>query len=610
MLSILFSSGRFALDALKTAWLHVKVFALAHKLWAAVIAIVIIGGGWWTYSAVASTSSTTRYVLADAETGTIVSTVSASGQVAATNEVDISSKVSGTITSVDVVPGQKVSEGKTLMTIDDTDALQTLEQAENTLQTDKLNYQKSAAEAPIDYQNDVNALSGDYVSMWDDLTNTYLDLPNLVSAAEDALYGYDFDPKKFTWNMSVLMSNFTGGSETTDLNSLKTKAMTAYTSANSGYEAALTSYKAASASESHSALDALLAQTIAMQGQVVASLQADLDFLDAVSDDATNDNISLPSSFSAVQTNARSELSTATSDLDKLQSDQQTLATAAQTVTLDQVGDASGDNPISLQTSANSIAAEEQNIANEKADLADYTITSPFSGTISAVNVEQGDNAGSGAAVATIISDSQVVEMSLNEVDAAKLALGDKATLTFDAISGLTLTGTVAEIDSVGTVSQGVVSYNIKIAFDKEDPRIKPGMTVDAAIQTGVAANVVEVPSSAVKTIGSQNIVEVFDPPISQSEVAAAGSAGVVTDETPKMVPVTTDLSDDTNVEITQGLSAGEQIIASTKSGSASNASGASPANGIPNGKPTFGGGGAVRVGGGLGGNATFVRGG
>jgi hypothetical protein len=58
-----------------------------------------------------------------------------------------------------------------------------------------------------------------------------------------------------------------------------------------------------------------------------------------------------------------------------------------------------------------------------------------------------------------------------------KFVLGQKATLAFDAIDDVIVEATVSEIDVLGTVAQGVVTYTVKIAFDSDDDRIKPGMT-------------------------------------------------------------------------------------------------------------------------------------
>ena len=50
-----------------------------------------------------------------------------------------------------------------------------------------------------------------------------------------------------------------------------------------------------------------------------------------------------------------------------------------------------------------------------------------------------GETAGSNAV--TIVGDGQVAQVTLNEIDAAKVTLGDPATLTFDAIPNLSLAG-------------------------------------------------------------------------------------------------------------------------------------------------------------------------
>ena len=147
----------------------------------------------------------------------------------------------------------------------------------------------------------------------------------------------------------------------------------------------------------------------------------------------------------------------------------------------------------------------------------------------------------------------------------AKIHLGDKATLTFDAIENLTLTGKVVEIDAVGTVSQGVVSYKVKIGFDSEDGRIKSGMTVNASIQTDVRPDVLAVPSSAVKTQNDISVVQVFDPELTETSV----TSGVMSATSPKQVEVKTGISDDTKVEIIEGLREGQQIVTRTISGTA-----------------------------------------
>ena len=139
-----------------------------------------------------------------------------------------------------------------------------------------------------------------------------------------------------------------------------------------------------------------------------------------------------------------------------------------------------------------------------------------------------------------------------------------------------------------------MVSYDVQVSFDTQDPRVKPGMTVNADIQTAVAQNTLTVPSSAVKTVGGQSVVTIFNPAIPQTTVAAAGSAGITSSTPPASVPVTTGISDNTNVQILSGLSAGEQIVVSTKTGSATTVSAAASATTRSTTGGGFGGGGGA----------------
>src|SRR5262249_21360975 len=151
-----------------------------------------------------------------------------------------------------------------------------------------------------------------------------------------------------------------------------------------------------------------------------------------------------------------------------------------------------------------SIQQQQNSLAQAQTALSDYTISAPIAGTIADLNLHVGDTVGSGTSGATLITSDQIADLSLNEVDAAKVQVGQNATLTFDAIPNLSLTGTVSDVSPLGTVSQGVVSYDIKIAFTTQDPRVKAGMTVNADIQTAVHSNILEVPASAIQTSNGQ----------------------------------------------------------------------------------------------------------
>lgn len=85
---------------MKNYFNKIKVYVSSHKTVSVVILIIIILVGYSGYKKITNPGAETRYVLATVAQGTVISTVSGSGQVSALNEISITPTVSGTITGV------------------------------------------------------------------------------------------------------------------------------------------------------------------------------------------------------------------------------------------------------------------------------------------------------------------------------------------------------------------------------------------------------------------------------------------------------------------------------------------------------------------------------
>ena len=133
----------------------------------------------------------------------------------------------------------------------------------------------------------------------------------------------------------------------------------------------------------------------------------------------------------------------------------------------------------------------------------------------------------------------------------------------------LTIAGQVIDIDNLGTVSQGVVSYGVKIAFDTQDDRIKPGMSVSAAIITDTKTDALLVPNSAVKSQGDNYYVEILDVSGENSQQNNSGSQGVTSPTLPKNQSVEIGASNDSMTEIVSGLKEGDKVVTQTTTSSA-----------------------------------------
>jgi RND family efflux transporter MFP subunit len=233
-----------------------------------------------------------------------------------------------------------------------------------------------------------------------------------------------------------------------------------------------------------------------------------------------------------------------------------------------------GTDPLDIQAQELTIKQRQNALLDAKEKLADYFVHAPFDGVVAAIDIKKGDPISASTVIATFITKQRVAEVTLNEVDVARAEIGQKATLTFDAVPDLSITGEVAGIDTIGTVSQGVVSYTVRITFDTQDERVKPGMSVSANIIIEAKSDVLLVPNSAIKSQGSGQYVEVAGGQVEQARVVS--QTGVILPQPPRRQTVEIGISNDESTEITTGLKEGDRVITqaiTSKSSAASTSS-------------------------------------
>src|SRR5581483_10901237 len=91
------------------------------------------------------------------------------------------------------------------------------------------------------------------------------------------------------------------------------------------------------------------------------------------------------------------------------------------------------------------------------------------------------------------------IDANIAEADIAKVALGQKATVTLDAYGpDVVFNATVIKIDPAETIVDGVPTYKTTFQFDTPDDRIKSGMTANIDIQGDSHTDVLAVPERAV----------------------------------------------------------------------------------------------------------------
>ncbi|NCU27312.1 efflux RND transporter periplasmic adaptor subunit, partial [Candidatus Nomurabacteria bacterium] len=335
-----------------------------------------------------------------------------------------------------------------------------------------------------------------------------------------------------------------------------------YVAAQASYDATFVEYKSVSRFSEKETIETLILDTQETVKAISDAIKSATNLIELYKYVLTNKQQQYNSSadthvstLSGYTSKTNSEISTLLSSTNSIEEDKKSIESAQRSIrikqlSLEDVED--GYTDLEIRTQELAVENAEQDLADAKETYDNYWIRAPFSGTISGVDAIVGDTANSGTVMGSIITKKMIATITLNEVDIAKIKIGQEVDITFDALDDVSVKGEVSEVDTVGTVSQGVVSYTVKISFDTDNESVKPGMSITANIITESVSDVLTIPSSAVKTVSGTSFVEVLN-------------NGV-----PEKKTVETGITDDVTTEIKNGLSEGDKVVVSTTTGSSS----------------------------------------
>lgn len=200
--------------------------------------------------------------------------------------------------------------------------------------------------------------------------------------------------------------------------------------------------------------------------------------------------------------------------------------------------------------------------------LSKTTIKAPMDGIVTRLPVEEGEVAVIGTmnnpgTVLLTISDMSVVEavMEVDETDIPNVRIGQKASVTVDAYPNKTFEGVVTEVGSSPIESGGgadAINFEVKIQLTNPPAEVRPGFSASADILTGSRPGAVAIPIQAL-------VVREKPSAGAKSSAAAVDEEGVyMFDPATQKVsfkPVKTGITGDTMIEVTSGLSPGNEIV-------------------------------------------------
>src|SRR3989344_1143464 len=503
-----------------------KQFML-HKFSAGIIIIIIAFGGYYGYTKYFSSAEEIKYVLAPVKKGTLIISVSGSGQILASNQVDIKPKVSGEIMSVYVTSGQEAAEGALLAAIDARDAERAVRDAETGLETARLELDRllepldeltllqaenSLIQARESKQKAEDDLKKAYEDGFNDIANAFLELPDIMVGLQDVLYGTNLSA-----GVQSNISYYADTIKSYDEKILKYKddAAVAYQKARAAYDKNFIDYKSASRFSGRQTIEMLLAETYNTSKDTAEAVKNSSNLIQFHKDKLIERGLR-PAAFADTHLAALSTYTGKTnSHLSVLLSIQRT-----------------------IQNSKEAIVSSERSIEEKNLSL---------------------EKIKSGPDNLDIRAKKITIQQRKDALVTAKQTLADHYVRV--PFAGVILTGQAAEVDAIGTISQGVVSYAVKIAFDTQDERVKPAMSVSANIITEAKPDILMIPNSAVKLQDGVSFAEIPQENIALPET---GQGGIALTQTPLRRQVEVGLYNDEFTEIISGIKEGDTVVTNT----------------------------------------------
>ncbi|MBI5655208.1 efflux RND transporter periplasmic adaptor subunit [Candidatus Uhrbacteria bacterium] len=213
-----------------------------------------------------------------------------------------------------------------------------------------------------------------------------------------------------------------------------------------------------------------------------------------------------------------------------------------------------GPRAVDLASLRATVMQAQVNYEKAMNDLEDVQILAPVDGIVSEVLPDVGEQiVMNTTAVRMVGTSSYDIEANVPETDIAKISVGQTAEITLDAYGDeVKFVGSVTAKDPAETMVQDAVYYKIRVQIDPQGKEVKPKMTANVIVTTAEVKNAMIIPLRTIKTAnGGTKTVRILLDGKPQDKTITIGIKG-----------------DEGKVEVKSGLSEGDQVIASEKTGS------------------------------------------
>jgi len=143
-----------------------------------------------------------------------------------------------------------------------------------------------------------------------------------------------------------------------------------------------------------------------------------------------------------------------------------------------------GPDPDEVSLAEERLDNAETQLAAAEAALGDLELRAPFAGTVSEVYVRLSEWVSTGQPVLLLadLGELRIETTDLSEIDVAQIEVGDAATIAFDALPDVIVSGRVVRIATKAATGSGV-NYPVVLELDEVPRQLRWGMTAFVDIE-------------------------------------------------------------------------------------------------------------------------------
>lgn len=547
-----------------------------NKRWIAVGLVVILAIGgfayWQRQAKSAATRSNPQYVTAVARRATLEVSINGTANLVAGDKRTVRSAVAGTVSAIHVEDGQPVKEGQTVMTIQNEELLELLENARIDLESQRLRLTNFLSPTAIDRSTaELKVLQAETT-----LTNRRNDLKKLevVSPVSGRVSNVRVNRGDSVNSGQILMSV---GDDTdilvmaqvvqADITKVKVgqKATAVFGTEFPSAQGTVFSIGAEGAASGRNIVIPVAIKVPNTQGVYRSGLTANVTIYVA-----PDDAVYAIGTVAPVQKyDVRAELQATIAEV--LVRDGDSVAVGQPIVRLSQdnlnllIKQAENDLRIATENlrqiekgyapnvSENDVRQQELRVRQSEqtykkrlSDVEALSVKSPINGLLVTRSASVGDTIAANAVLFGVADYSKMLMViPVDELDVTSVKVGQRATINIDALPGRRITGEVTKVATEGTVRDGIANYDVTITIT-ETQGLRGSLSGNATIQIARKENALVVPAEAVRTAGNRKRVMILK------------------DGAPVQVDVTIGLTNDTMTEILSGVQEGDTVVISS----------------------------------------------